>query len=153
MKRLEEDRDAGLYDSEARKQVYQERMKDYLAAEEKLAAEPQQKAGWKYIPTDELYEDAWDNGDQEKRRHLLMDAGIKLWVKKKVGDVPMYEIEVPAAPKYVNGEYDERFADLADTDGHTAEEREFREFLDSAEPLSEEEQKQLRKAMERVAAG
>ncbi|MEU1312245.1 recombinase family protein [Streptomyces cinnamoneus] len=141
MKRLQEDRDAGLYDSETRKQEFQERMRGYLDTEERLAAQPQQKAGWKLIPTGELYETAWDEGDQEKRRHLLMDAGIKLWVKQKIKGVPQYEIQVPSAAKYVNGEYDDRFADEG---SHVIEEeREFQEFLGSVEPLSEEEQHEL----------
>jgi hypothetical protein len=80
IQRLRQDREQGLFDGEDDEIEYRKLMTGYLSRRRELERLPTDSAGWRYEVTDETYADAWEHGDNQKRRHLLMDAGFRFEV-------------------------------------------------------------------------
>jgi DNA invertase Pin-like site-specific DNA recombinase len=76
--RLREDRELGAYDDDP--SYYAERMKEYTARRNQLQEQPQTPSHWEDVEQTETYSDIWGDADQETRRQLLLDAGIRVEV-------------------------------------------------------------------------
>lgn len=81
--RLRRDRDDGLYDGPQDHEKYREMMQGKISRRRELEALPQRAAGWAHRQTSETYRQAWHRSDEQGRRRLLVDAGIKLYVNGK----------------------------------------------------------------------
>jgi DNA invertase Pin-like site-specific DNA recombinase len=75
--RLRQDREAGLFDSEDDETQYRKIMRDYLTRRHELEQLPVEAAGWRYEATSETYCEAWEKADDQRRRVLLLDAGVR----------------------------------------------------------------------------
>jgi DNA invertase Pin-like site-specific DNA recombinase len=80
IQRLRQDREQGLFDGEDDEIGYRKLMTSYLSRRRELERLPTGSTGWRYEVTDETYGEAWERGDDQKRRQLLMDAGFRFEV-------------------------------------------------------------------------
>ncbi len=88
---LRDDRDAGLFKGADDELDYRRRMKGLVERRANLEAQPQRKASWNYVATDELYGAAWSKADQLKRRKMLVDAGVRFVLHGKQN----WEVQIP----------------------------------------------------------
>jgi site-specific DNA recombinase len=79
---LREDREAGLYSSEAGKKEYREAYLRMEAKREALLAMPVQPDGWEETPTGETYRERWERLPSSAERNAeLREAGVRVVVQ------------------------------------------------------------------------
>jgi hypothetical protein len=78
--RLHEDRELGAYDDDP--SYYARKMKEYTARRNELQQQPQTPSHWEDVEQPETYRDVWGDADQETRRQLLLDAGIRVEIQR-----------------------------------------------------------------------
>ena len=77
------ERDEGLYDYPGGEEEYKERLGNLAATRRRLMELPHRQAEWVHELTGETYADAWGRlTESEDRRQLLLDSGIKIYVKR-----------------------------------------------------------------------
>lgn len=82
--RLEDEKDMAATWSDEDEASYQRRTGNLRTKRDTLAALPQRQAGWVYEPTGKTYREAWDQADDDGRRRMLHDAGVKAYFKSGV---------------------------------------------------------------------
>jgi hypothetical protein len=65
--------------SDGVKQMLTGRVAELGAALEELQQQPVTESETVYVPTGETYGEIWGRADQQERRELLVDSGIKVW--------------------------------------------------------------------------
>ncbi|MFI1798878.1 recombinase family protein [Streptomyces sp. NPDC020379] len=74
------EKDQGYYDYPGGEDEYQQRIQALAAQRKILAALPQRAAEWVEEPTGEYYAEAYYRMDDQGRRALLMDAGVRVYM-------------------------------------------------------------------------
>jgi len=75
--------DEGLYDYPGGEDEYKERLGNLAATRKRLLELPHRQAEWVQELTGETFADAWRRlTKSEDRRHLLLDSGIKVYVRR-----------------------------------------------------------------------
>ncbi|MBF6287146.1 recombinase family protein [Nocardia cyriacigeorgica] len=80
---LREDRAMGLFTTEEDQEMYRSQMTSLVARRDLLAAQPFTRAGWVTTETNQTYGEAWPESTPEEKRKMLVDAGVRLWVRSK----------------------------------------------------------------------
>lgn len=78
--RLERESDVGLIVTSEDEERYFTRMKSLVASRTALEKLPQRQAGWDYRATGKTYGEAWLAADEDSRRKLLANAGVRFMI-------------------------------------------------------------------------
>lgn len=78
--RLRDDRDAGLYSGEEDAAEYRERLARLIRRRDTLAAIPVVEPHWETRATGQRFGDVWATADGTRKRELLDQMGLRVWV-------------------------------------------------------------------------
>ncbi|MFQ6230238.1 hypothetical protein [Nocardia sp. NPDC002869] len=81
MTSIRDEYDLGFYDYDGGQEDYRERLAALVEKRRQLEALPKREARYIEEPTGETYAESYQRMDQEERRNLLMNAGIRLELK------------------------------------------------------------------------
>ncbi|WP_170160807.1 recombinase family protein [Nocardia puris] len=90
---IRDERDTGLYDYEGGHDEYMERLTALVEKRKILQSLPHREAQYIDEPTGETYAQAYERMDQEERRTLLLNAGIRLYIHSMAP--PSWRIHIP----------------------------------------------------------
>lgn len=79
--RLREDRELGAYDDDPG--YYAEKMREYTSARKALEGQPRTEAHWEDRELPETFSELWQTSNGERRRKLLIDAGVRLEIRSE----------------------------------------------------------------------
>ncbi|MFF7588642.1 recombinase family protein [Kitasatospora purpeofusca] len=84
MEEVREEKDLGAYDYPGGSEEYKERITALAVRRKVLAAMPHRPSEWVEEDTDRTYGDVWAELDTERRRLLLISAGVKVYASPEV---------------------------------------------------------------------
>ena len=82
IERLRQDRELGAYDDDP--EYYASKMKEYTSRIREMEQNPPKEAHWEAQELDVTYSQMWASSNQEDRRKLLRDSGIKFYIHGKI---------------------------------------------------------------------
>ncbi|WP_239651200.1 recombinase family protein [Mycobacterium sp. UM_Kg27] len=90
---LREDRALGLFTTDADQVMFRSQMSALITRRDALAQVPVVKAGWVDIETDETYGQVWPTATLEEKRTMLVDAGMRLTVRRRDDYEPYTDLD------------------------------------------------------------
>lgn len=88
---LREDRELGLIVGAEDEATFRRQMAALLSQRSHLESKPQREPGWRVEEGEQTYGDVWAESDQEGRRRLLLDAGVRFWLHGRNN----WEVDIP----------------------------------------------------------